>query len=211
MSMAMGPTAPEPATEGKDLSGGFFILRYANNQDSHKMRVHVAPFTNSSGTLLYSTPPSGLFSDADPTVTAAGLIALLQPFYTADWTFSLDSLWQMVSGQPQEVFPIPSIAAQVGTGVQLAGTVYSRASQITLTTRDTAGSPFKLVLLGSCQWAPYPPGVLVDNANGTIMQKLVHYLANNGAIRSHAGNKPLAPFRNVLTLNNRLRREYHQR
>lgn len=209
--MTMGPTAPEPASEGKDLSGGFIELRYSNAQDSHKLRVHVSPFTNSSGSLLYVTPPSGLFSDAGPDVTAGLLIATLQQFFTSDWTIALDSIWQMLSGQPQQVFPTPVVASAAGTGTALTDRVYSRAGQFTFNTRDTSGAPFRLCLLGSWEWAPYGRQVFAANNAGTREEKLVYFLTNNGAIRSHAGNKPLAPMTRTCALNNRLRRAYHQR
>lgn len=211
MSMAMGPTAPEPSTEGKDLSGGFFRLRISDGSHTHKMRVHVAPFALSSGSYLYGTPPSGLFSDAGPDVTAAGLMTLLQPFYLPAYSIGFDALFAMVSGQPVEQYPIPSVAAVSGTAVATSGLVQAPAGQQSFNTRDTAGNPFKLIILSPANWTPSAPFLVNDNAGGNGLEKLVHYLAQNGAIRSHAGNKPLAPMNLVSCLNNRLRREYHQR
>lgn len=207
--MSMGPTPPEPSTEGKDLSGGFIQLRISNGTYRHKCKVHVAPFTVSSGSLLYNTPPSGLFSDAGPDVTASGLIPLLQVYYSSDWTISLESIWQMVSGEPQQVFPTPVVASAAGTGVQTAGLQWTPESQMTLTTRDDHGHPFRFVLLSRANWAAYGPATVQAVSGGTADQKLVNFLASNGAIRSHAGNKVLAPMTALFTINRRLRRAYH--
>lgn len=213
MTMAMGPTAPEPATEGKDLAGGYFILKIANATDEHHMKMHVSAFTQDTGagTLLYNTPPAGLFSDADPGVTSHGLASVLAGIYTPDWSLSLYALFQMQSGQPTEIWPLPVWAPVVGTATQSPSIVVARAGQATFSTRDTAGKPFRLVALGSANWGPYAPSVAADNASGGNAEKIVHYLAANGAIRSHAGNKPLAPMKITYCLNNRLRREYKQR
>lgn len=204
----MGPTSPEPATEGKDLSGGFFVLKISNGSYTHRCRLHVAPYTSSGGSLLYVTPPSGLFSDAGPDVTAGGLMPLLQVYYSSDWTIGLDSLWQMVSGEPAQIFPTPTVASVAGTGVQTAGLLWTPESQMTLTTRDDHGHPFRFVLLSRANWAAYGPSQVTDAAGGTADQRLVHYLAQNGAVRSHAGNKLLAPMKAQFTINRRLRRAY---
>jgi hypothetical protein len=208
--MAQGPTAPEDLTSGKDLAGGFIELVLSNTLYRHRCRLHVAPFTSGTGGLGYVTPPAGLFSDADPTVTASALMALIQPLYTTDWSIRLNRLVQMVNGQPQEVLPVPSVAGVAGSA-STPTNIYAPAGQITLATRDTQGKPFRFVLLGSPFWQPIGRGQVNDNASGTSSEKLVHFFANNGAVRSHAGNKPIAPMWQTWALNNRLRREYHQR
>lgn len=209
MTMAHGPTSPEPATEGKDLSGGFFVLRISGSGYTHKSKLHVASFSYSGGSYVYDTPPAGLFSDAGPDVTAGEYMALLAPLFLTGWTIAFESLWRMVSGEPQQQFPTPVVASVSGTATQAAGVQYTPAGQMTLTSRDTAGKPFRVTALGLSSWAPLAPSTIADNGSGNAWEKLVHFLVNDGAVRSHAGNKPLAPMKQQWALNRRLRREYH--
>jgi hypothetical protein len=200
--------APPP-----DASGGYILIKYANATDSHKMRVHVAPFLLNGwtgavqGGASVDYPYTGTQgSGTEPTIAAtfAALVAELKASYNNAWTFSLDSLYQVVNGEPTLVPVPPNPTPVVGSGPTATGIIDRYTEQI-LNFRTNSGHRARLVMI-ALGGASTLGAAMIPNTN-----PIVGYLTGAvTAIRAHDGSTLLAPAHATYAQNRRLRRHFAQ-
>ncbi len=199
------PSIPTPPA---DLSGGFLILQYTNGTRLHKMRVHLAPFNPGGGTTVpYVTPTTGEHSIND---TFFALATLLAPYFPNTWSISGAALYQMVSGSPVEVFPVPTSGAVVGTSAGAEASGEAPAAEMIFNFKTELGNRARLVIIGSNAWAPNSPAIITTSSGGTAHdQALVAYLTGtNTEIVGHDGTKFSGNAHLTYPFNRRLRKHY---
>ena len=198
-------TIPTPPP---DNSGGFLILQYTNGTRLHKMRVHLIPFIPGGGASVpYVTPPGTEHSIND---TFFALASLMAPYFTSAWSISGAALYQMVSGVPTEVFPVPTSGAVVGTAAGSDATGEVPAGEMIFNFKSTLGNRAKLIIIGSSQWAANAPAIVTTTTGGAARdQAMVAYLTGvNTAIVAHDGSKFTGNAHLTYPLNKRLRKHY---
>ena len=185
-----------------DASGGYMIIKYTNGTITHRMRVHVLPFDKTSATLAYITPPAG--GDAGVTATFTALVAKFLNFYKTTWTFSLDAVFQIVSGSPVEVFGWTAPSNQTGASGLAEG--IAEAYQA-FHFRSTAGGRAQVFLYSVAAWAYAAAASVTANSAGSDSQKLVALMtgATTGIV-AHDGHALTAPAHVTYGLNRKLRR-----
>lgn len=187
-----------------DKAGGYFIIKYANGTNVHRMRVHVLAF-NDDATGSYIAPPGGGEASVNATFTA--LAGFLAPKMNNGFTMSLDAYFHVdaVTGAATETFAPSPPATVAGTngGAATINEMYECMSM-----RTTAGKPVKFFVFQSVSAAPGAPVSVVPNVAGTTNQKLVAYLqAATTAILGHDGHKPNGNAKAVDGYNRKLRRK----
>lgn len=199
---------PFPTTP-PDNSGGYFIATYANSVtgDSHRMRVHVRPLNSDAS---YSSPSAT--TELTVPATFSGLASFLKAYYSANWSFTLTSIFKNNGdGTFSELFGWTAPAAVTGTSAGTYGQPGERASQQTIQMQDAFGGRLKIILLGrEGNSGTTPPIFVGGNAAGDANGKLVDYLstASKTNIVSHNGHIAQSPGHFVYGMNRRLRRHY---
>lgn len=191
-----------------DNSGGYMVIKYSNGTDTHRMRVHVRPM-NPDGT--FSAPSA----TSNPSVGAefSAFVALLQPFFPTNWTFSLDAVYTIgAGGVPQQLFGFTPPAQVNGTSTQAQPVDQNRAVESIMNFKDGYGGRARIILIGLSlyQLANAAPSVKGGSPTGDPWQKIVDYVstASKSNIVSRNGHVLQSPAHLTFTVNRRLRRHY---
>jgi hypothetical protein len=202
------PTIPTPKP---DASGGFLILQYTTPTDSHRLRIHIAPFNYDSGTRWDYNPVVGSGAEGDIFDTFDNLAAVLAPMVPTTAAITLLSVFQMVSGSPVERFGYTAPSAVAGTYGGAAPTDQNRAAQTNYNFATTAGGRAKVAIAGGLAvGAATLPTIITASTGGTAIERaLVGYVSSaNTGIRGHDGAQLNPSAHRTTALNKRLRRKY---
>lgn len=143
----------------------------------------------------------GATLDADVAINA--LVTLLAAEYNSDTVFDRYTIYTKASPTAESVPVIAENLAVAGSGTF---TGWSEAVQATIFMRDTAFKPTKLVLLDKPTDNAFGRYYVLDTPSVPLVAL---WMSTAGIWSSRAGNRPNV-FKNVtVTLNKRLRREYH--
>lgn len=216
------PAIPTPPP---DNSGGFMIIQQTNGTDTHRMRIHVLPFSKTAFIVGGSTPsvstddgnhdyaytpdrPAGMEAGVSDTFQA--YINKIKYRFATSWTFTLLSLYQNVAGVLVEVFPTPIPTAIVGTSGGGTPTGVARCYEETWSFRTAGGNKANLRFLGLQNGAvPSTPMTVAGNSAGSADQQLVAYLNGSATgIVAHDGQKIGNVAHQTSCQNRRLRRHY---
>lgn len=207
-----------------DASGGYMVIQYTDGTDTHRMRVHVLPFSTTefsvSGALTSTddgnhnyaytgSRPAG--SELGINDTFAGFMGVLKAEFSTVWTFSLLSLYQNVAGTLTEVFPVPTPTPVAGTNAAGAPTGQQRAMESVYTFRTSGGHHARIICIGQhASMGLYVPATVSPTSGSNAAdQALVGYLtgANTGIV-GHDNMKLQSPCHLTFAANRRLRRHY---
>lgn len=187
------------------------LVKYTNGTDTHRARLHVAPFTlagwtgavEGGATVDYGYTASGL-QGTEGTIAQTWLAFVTQAkvFYAASWTFTLDQLYQVVNGVPTLVPVPPNPTAVVGTG-GTASSALDRFTAMINNFRTAGGHRARVELVGGYNFSTF---TVNNNPAGT---GLGGYLVGSAtAIVAHDGTHMLAPGHQTFAQLRRLRRRY---
>lgn len=201
------PPIPAPPA---DASGGFIVMQYTTATDTHRQRLHVAPFNYPAVPQFVYNPVVGAGVETTPMATFTAYANVWKPAYGADVSLSMLALFQIVGGVPVERFGWTVPAAVAGTSGGAESTDQRRAGFISYNFKSMIGGRARVVLLNVTATAGYYESAKAQfSALGGSAAAFIAYLtsANTGAV-CHDGQK----FANVgnLTygLNEKLRRRY---
>jgi hypothetical protein len=188
-----------------DLIGSYIRLKYSSPFAPHVMTIPMNTWNGSDSSL-----DPGLFTCWDASTRAGGtvimnFVAALAPMFGSDSTFNQGEIWTRPS---MDVEPrlrwITSLA--VPGSSELTG--WEEAVQRTYFFRDTANAAYKLVLLDTPTDNNFGKYYTVTSDETAIINFLT---ADDYPFATRNRLKP-AYFRSLtVTLNERLRREYHLR
>jgi len=192
--MATIPTPPP------DLSGGYLICSYTNGVRTHRTRIHVLPFSASTG--AYTTPPSG---EANISNTFASFAANFMKNYTNSWTMTLLSVFQNQSGSIVEVFPNIAPAGVVGTSASANSTLAEGYTSLNMHT--TGGHRARWYTIENAGWAS-GPAATIPAGTGSPLQYLVAYLTGGSTgVVGHDGTPCFGNGHATSGVNKKLRRK----
>lgn len=199
-----------PGTSPADAAGGFVVVRYNNTATGviHRCRAHVQAFNGyvagSGWSGAYVAGGSG--TEADVVATAGAFMDQIKPQWASVWQFNLESVWAIVSGGPVEQFGWTPPAQRVGTSASGDSTIPGAYYMYTF--RTTHGGKYRLVVLNPAGWVEMAPQNVAANAAGNASQQMVAYLCGAATrIVGHDGNPLVAPGRQIVGVNRRLRRK----
>lgn len=194
-----------------DSAGGFMLVKYTNGVDTHRARLHLAPF-NTNGwtgaiqggaTVDYGYTASGL-QQTEATIAQTWLAFVTQAkvFYAAAWTFTLDQLYQIVNGEPVMVPVPPNPTAVVGTAGTASSTL-DRYTAMISSFRTLGGHRARVELVGGYQFSTFTVN------NDPASTGLGGYVTGSAtAIVAHDGTHMLGPGHQTFAQLKRLRRRY---
>lgn len=195
-------------TPPPDASGGYMLFEFTDGTRSHKHKVHVAPFSTSTG--LYTSPGG---SETSPTDTAGAYLDHVKNMYNSNWSLIEQELWQR-TGTPS-IFTIMGFtlaSGRTGAGTPQPNQDDYAPRQITaITATAVPNEKLKLIYLSVDQLGLGATPVVTSGpaTGGTAFDALAAYLiSTNCMIRAHNGQKPVGATRYVRCLNHRLRRKY---
>lgn len=209
-----------------DASGGFMTIQANNGTDTHRLRVHLLPFSLTSfvvsGTpetygdddghhnyaYVPNTPAGAEMGVSD---TFAALCAKLAPIYATTWTFELLNLYQNNSNVLTEVFPTPVVTPVPGSEAgSSTPTGIARAVEAILNMKSTGGGRARVVITAWDQNAAATvPANMSSTSGPTAWAALISYLsgANTGVV-ARDGHKLANAAHVTYVINRRLRRKY---
>lgn len=211
-------------TPPADQSGGYMILGLTNGTDTHRMKVHVLPFSltnfvvggvagaSDDGNHDYAytgSRPAG--SEMGITDTFAALAAMVKGYYHSNWTITLVSLYQMQSGIPVEIFPTPTPTPVAGSSSAADAAGQYRALQVNYNFRTSGGHRARIVLTGSDQSSlqtPFQQVPLTGTGSNRDSNFVAYLTGANTAVVGHDGQKLQPPAHVTFVVNRRLRRHY---
>ena len=202
------PAIPTPPP---DASGGFLLISYTMGSDTHRMRLHVAPFNYATGTRWNYNPTVGGGTEVTPFDTFNAFAAQLKNWIKTTDAIHLQSLYQIDSGVPVERFgwTQPNDVAGVDTGA--IPTDAKRAAFYSFNFKSVNGGRAKVVIIGGAVAGAAPTHAVdrFSTLGASSSLNLVNYLASAacGAV-CHDGAK----FSNTgdisYGINRKLRRKY---
>lgn len=200
------PPAPEYATEGQDLSGGFMIITATNGQYTHRHKLHLWPFDPSTLNYAANFPgPAGSGFDTTPTATASAYMPLLALCYPTGYTLSMSRLVHLSNNVFSDVtFTAPSTVAGAGGTAAVSN---PPDCQTTLSFKDTARNRARIVILHDQHWYPKPPEIY-DGSGTSAYGQIVKMITTQSHVVSEKGLPLVAPATAHYALNRRLRRHY---
>ena len=205
--MGNAPTPPP------DASGRFMIIRYFNATDTHRMRIHLSPFSltgwtgaQQAGATVDYGYAGGTPAPTEGTVAAtfAALVNTFKSGYHTGWTFLLDQLYQVVSGVPTLV-PVPPNPTQIiGTNASAPSTL-DRYTATVYNFRTTSGHRARVEYIGATGAATGTAASL------TAAHPVAGYLGGAATgVRAHDGTPLLLPCHQTYPQLKKLRRKMGQ-
>lgn len=216
----MSNSIPTPPA---DNSGGFFVIKYTNGLDTHRMRHHFGPVTrgatgpNGGALFSYVTPPTESGASATVQDDMTKLMNAVAGFLSTAWTLSVDALWtiQAQNGQviESEEFGWDRPNPVTSTSGTPATSALQRAGEFVFSTRTSQGGRYRLIIIGSGNWAANTTGSIttahVGDANINFNLAGIVCGPTTGLV-AHDGYKPQLPLHLTAPYNSRLRRKYGQ-
>lgn len=186
---------------------GFVKLLYHSPFSPHVMIIPTRQWLPPS-----AGHPSGFFSDWDSTTQDAAvmiqnLVTLLAANFQSNVVFDRAEIWTKASPTAIPVLVYGFDVTTPGTGTV---TGWQEATQLTIFMRDAANGAFKIVLLdytSDNQFGKYYDPTSNPAANAVVAE----VSSPTNGWQSRAGGRPQFFRAYTVTLNNRLRREYHLR
>lgn len=195
-------------TPRPDNSGGFMVIQYANASYKHRARFHLAPFNNSA----WGYVSVGTGQEANVQATFTAIANVLKAFYTSDWSFSMQSLWQNNAGVITELFgwTVPSNVAG-STASAFGGTTADTEKIYNFHTNH--GGRSRVVLLGPPASNAYDQAANVtatSGGNGSDQALVAYFTGTTTQVVGHDGYPLISPAHLTVTRNRRIRRKIGQ-
>lgn len=201
------PAIPTPPP---DASGGYLIMEYTQGTDTHRMRLHVAPFNFPAATQFNYNPVVGAGVEVNVTDTFDAFGAVFKAWIKTTDSLNLLSVFQIVGGVPVERFGFAQPPPIAGTDVAALPVNQGRAGYVSFNFKSVLGGRAKVVIIGGAN-----AGAVAENPKlsfagaGGITGAIISYLVStNSAARCHDGNKFAAVGDVSYGISEKLRRRY---
>jgi hypothetical protein len=185
------------------VAPGFIQIESTSIFGAHSAELPVNTITIDSVVPLDSTILAWDGSQIDWTVMVDALITELVDRYPVDYDFLRATLWSQPNPGDLPTFVATNSTAISGT---VATPGWNKATQETITARDTGGYIVKLVLLDMASTNNFDPQVTLAGAGITSLWAEWSAITNGWS--SRAGNRPSSFIKATRTLNEKLRKSY---